>query len=224
MKARVRALIGDPDGDFCTDAYVVPLINQAYDEAINELAGTCSPFMTRLLVAPNLPAGIADLAEQQEPGGPLDGLMTPLKIEYKQAGLPESSYRFAEEAGILPNVSPIGGGLACRPFWEWRSWIVYLTPLNYAADFRVRGEYRPPALIKDKDYIAVHPLMVVALAYATGVLIGMERGNKGYVADYTPKAEKTLNDISAELVRKQQSTSSRVGRMGDNRNRGRGRG
>jgi hypothetical protein len=219
LKKRVRALIGDPDGDFATDAYLVPLINQAYDAAINYLAGTCSPFMTQLQVVPNLPAGTVDLTEQAKPDNPLFGLMNPLEIEYKQAGQPETNYCFAKRLDILPNVSPAGGWPTRGLCWEWRSYILYLTPLGYAADFRVRGEFRPPALLQDGNVITVHPLMTPALAFLTAALIGSERLNGSYVQDYGPKGENTLDDIAAELVRQQQGTSSRLGRMG-----GRGRG
>lgn len=222
VKKRARSLIGDPDGDFCTDSYILPLINQAYDDSLNYLLQTCSPFVTQLVVCPDVAEGTSTLQPLQAgsgygnpPGGPgpLYALVNPLKIEFKQAGFPEASYRFAERYDILPNLAPDNAPPTRGLAWEWRSYILYLTPLPFPADLRVRGEFRPSELIKDTDPINLHPLMCAALSYATGALIGVERANQNYIQNYGPRAIAALDDIAAELVRTTQSTTSRVGRM-----------
>jgi hypothetical protein len=228
VKVRVKSLVGDTDGDFCTDAYLLPLINQAYDQAINYLCGTCSPFITQLQVAPNVALGTSTLAELQKPDEPLFGLVNPLDIEVKQAGQPELNYVMGTRKDILPNTSNYAPNQPLQNWfgkfcWEWRSYILYITPLSFAADIRVRGEFRPPALVKDSDPIAIHPLMTVALAYSTAALIGSERGNAAYIQNYGQQGTNTLDDISAILVRQQQGTSSRVGRINSSRG-GRARG
>ncbi len=224
MKQRVRSLIGDPDGDFATDAYLLPLINQAYDACINRLENTCSPFITQLQVAGNVALGTSNLTELQKPGQPFYGLMNPLALEVKQAGLPELNYVMGKRYDILPNASNYAPATPAMNYWgqfgwEWRSYIIYITPLSFPFDIRIRGEFRPAALVKDTDVLAIHPQMVVALAFATAALIGGERINSSYVQNYGDQADKTLEDISATLVRQQQGTSSRVGRMGNRGNR-----
>lgn len=218
VKARARALVGDPDGDFATDAYLLPLVNQALEMFVHSLMGTCSPFITLLKVVPALPAGTTWLAEQQKPDQPLFGLMNPLYIEFKQTGQPETSYCGATRREILPNVSPYGSQQVRGLDWEWRSYLLYLTSLPYISDIRVRGEFRPPPLIKDTDMIVVHPMMGAALAFGTAALIGSERGNTTYKTDYTTAAQNLLDDIESELVRQNQGTTSRLGKM----SRGRG--
>jgi len=224
VKSRVKSLVGDPDGDFCTDGYLVPLTNQAYDQAINYLCGTCSPFITQLQVATNVTAGTSALTELQKPDQPFYGLVNPLDLEVKGTGLPELSYRMGTRKDILPNSSNFALGQPSQIWfgqfcWEWRSYVLYITPVAFNIDIRVRGEFRPSALREDTDEIAIHPLMTVALAYSTAALIGAERGNSAYVQNYGQQATNTLDDISATLVRQQQGTSSRVGRMnrGDRR-------
>ena len=222
VKAQVRSLCGDPDGDFITDSYVMPLINTAYKQALNYLEGTCSPFITQLQVATNVALGTSSLAELQKKGQPFDGLVNPLDIEVKGTGLPETSYVMGTRRDILPNSSNYAAGQPTnywtgRFCWEWRSYIVYITALGYAFDIRIRGEFRPPALIKDTDPIQLHPLMSVALGYMTAALVGSERQNSGYMANYGKQGIDMLDDISAILVRQQQGTSSRVGRMNGRR-------
>ena len=213
VKKRARALVGDPDGDFATDAYLLPLINQFYEQAIHKLEETCSPFITLLQVVPALPAGTTSLVAQQKPNQPLFGLINPLDIEYKQTGLPETNYIFAVERNILPNTSPTGSPQIRGMDWEYRSFVLYVTPLPYIADLRVRGEFRPPPLKNDDDIIVIHPLMGACLAYGAASLIGSERQNQNYKTDYGAEAQDMLDDIEAELVRQTQGTTSRVGRM-----------
>jgi hypothetical protein len=215
--ARVRSLVGDPDGDFATSDYLIPLINQALDESVNYLEGTCSPFITKMQDVPNIAAGTTTFIDLQAPGEVLAGLVNPFKIWFKQAGQPINTYCEAQQMDILPFIAPNANPTTRGTFWEWRSYAIYLTPLTYIADFCVRGEFRPAPLLKDDDYITVHPQMTPALAYATAALIGMERGNSGFVNTYGPRAENTLDDISAQLGRSTQGTTARAGRM----NRGR---
>lgn len=213
IKQRTRSLVGDPFGDFCTDAYLLPLINQALDESVHYLEGTCSPFIEQVLTAPNVAAGTTSFAKLQTADNPFYGLMNPLRIRAKQAGAFPSNYFTIERVDHLPDVNPPGLLPFSKAFWEWRSWIVFITPLNYAADIEVRGEFRPAQLQKDSDIIPLHPMMTVGLSYATAALIGAERGNQGFIQNYQPKAESTMDDIAAELVRQQQGTTSRVGRL-----------
>jgi hypothetical protein len=152
-------------------------------------------------------------------------LLNPLSIEIKQAGQPETSYCFLKRVDILPNSSNVGINQPANIYWqglywEWRAYVVFLTTLPYPADLRVRGDFAPTALTQDKQIIAIHPLMANALAYATAALIGAERGNDKYVQNYGTQASNRLDDISAELVRQQQGTTSRLGRM-DGRRGGR---
>ena len=225
VKQRVRSLIGDVDADFATDGYLLPLINQAYDGAITYLAGTCSPFITQLQVAANVPLGTSSLAELQKPNQPFFGLVNPLDLEVKQAGQPEVNYVMATRKDILPNSSNYAPGQPLMNWfgsvcWEWRSYVVYITGLGFAADIRIRGEFRPAALVKDTDPIAIHPMMAYALAFSTAALIGAERGNAGYIQNYGTQATNTLDDIAATLVRQQQGTSSRLGRVSGGGRRG----
>lgn len=217
VKQKVRSLIGDPDGDFATDAYLLPLLNLAYETAVHYLQNTCSPFITKLQVVPAVSMGTTSLQQFQTAGEPLDGLINPTQIEYKQVGQPESNYVFMQQKLILPAYSPASAPSVGPPFrciyWEYRAYVVYLTALPYNCDIRVRGDFRPQALTKDSDLLAIHPLMGAAMAFATGALVGGERQNSNYKADYSEQAIQILDNISSELVRQTQSSPNRIGRM-----------
>ena len=44
VKSRIRSLIDDADGTFATDAFLLPLINQKYEELYNRMLSTGAEF------------------------------------------------------------------------------------------------------------------------------------------------------------------------------------
>lgn len=220
VKQRSRSLIGDPDADFATDAYIVPLINQVYETSTHRLLSTCSPFIEKYVDLPGLAQGTTSLQALQAPTKPLSELVNPLEVQFKPAGAPESAYRDAPPRMRLPNISPtypplIGVGVQ----WTWRSYVLTVTPLPFPCDLRVLGEFKPPKLVNDNDLIVIHPMMTAALSFGTAGLIGAERQNQNYIQTYTPLADQVIDDVGAELVRQEQGTSIRIGRANQSRGR-----
>lgn len=225
VKKRVRALVGDPDGrGIATDATIVQRLATIYDDAINYLANYSSPNIEKQVGVYSVPAGTTDFSAFQteqppalvsaQAGAPLAGLLNPIKLEWKQAGLPDPNYveaRFCQDT--LPHIVPGNYINGYRPSWTWRAWIMYVTPLGYPADFLVTGEFRPPPLLKDTDVVAVHPMLVSHLAYAVAAAIGASRGNQTYTENYGARAIQTMDDVVGWLVRKEQGAVTRVGRM-----------
>jgi hypothetical protein len=232
VKKKVRTLVGDPDQDWVTDDYILPFVAIEYENAINYLANTCSPFMTQRIQIPDIPAGTTDFTPYQvapttglqasgQAGAPLMGLITPLHLWYKQAGQPPNNYALAEEAKDIPFIAPGNYIPGQRAWWQWISNKIIVTPLGFATDWLVEGEFFPPALVDDDDYVQVDPAMTSALAFAVASTIGGERVNATYISNWGQRAQMAYDDISARLTRKEQSTPQRVGRMGG-KDRGRG--
>lgn len=231
VKRRIRKLVGDPDGRFTSDADLVERIAIVYDDAINYLANYSSPNIEKAIEVLNVPQGTTDFSPFQvqqtsaltpgQTGAPLAGLLNPLYIEWKQAGLPDPNYVEAHYTDRLPHIVPGSYINGQRVSWTWRAWKIYITPLGYPADFLVTGEFRPAPLIKDTDVVEVHPMMVSHLAYAVAAAIGASRGNQPYAEDYGARAVQTLDDVVGWLVRKDQGGVTRVGRMTGSRRRSR---
>lgn len=219
IRARVAALLSDPDQDSLTPAYLTPLTNQVYESQISYLAGTCNPFETKLVTVSNLAIGTADLTNLQRTGALL-GLVNPLELRWKQAGQPENFYLPLRRFNVLPQFSPAQSvSLACstQAGWEWRGNVVYMTPFAFAVDLRVRGEFSPPPLCKDDDVVQVHPQLGHALAYGTAALAAIERGNPEWVQSYGALAQSTLNEIANQMMRQQQRTTFRAGKLNGRR-------
>jgi hypothetical protein len=223
VKARVRSLVGDVQGDFCTDAYILPLINTAYETETTELmADTDSSFDEWVFDVPGVPGGTTNLANYQAsqmaiPGGrtisgPLYGLVSPITMEWKLAGQPDGCYVEAGRTGKLPNVSPAQASPPYSIQWEWRAYTIYFTPVMYTIDLRIRGEFSPPVLVNDPDILVVHPRLHTATAFHTAALIGIERNNQNWIDKYTAAGDSVLEDISNYLTKAEQGTTTRIGR------------
>lgn len=213
-------------GDFTTDSYILPFINRIYRQQATQLeANTDSSFDEFVRDVPALPIGTTSLQNYQakamanEDGststGPLYGLATPITVEWKQVGQPDSEYVEADRTGKLPNVSPAAPSPPYIMQWEWRGGVIYLTPLGYPCDMRVRGEYPFGFLLKDSDELGIHPTMDVPVGYGASALIGQERNNASYAAGYKEQADQTLEDIENILVKAEQGTVTRIGRLGN---------
>jgi len=219
--------------DFTTDAYLTPMINIVYEAQTTKLmADTDSSFDDWVFDVPAVPLGTTNLRQYQSSqmptpngnvAGPLCGLVTPSIIEWKQVGQPDQNYVEAGRVGKLPNVSPAAPQNIFQMQWEWRDMVIYLVPMTFPVDLRVRGEFSPPSLVKDTDELIVHPRMGTATAFGVGALIGAERKNQGWIDSYTPSAADVLGDISNLLTKGEQGVTTRIGRYGGNRS-GYGRG
>jgi hypothetical protein len=198
VKSRLAGLLGDPQFDWLTDDYVLPLCNQAYDQSIVYLQGTCSPFIEKTVVIPSVTIGQdeSNLVPFAVGAGnnktyPLKDLMEPRFVDFKPAGSANCFYKPVTECQILPDTSNL------------------VTPVT--VDIRVRGDFRPAPLTTDDSIIEVHPLAAHALAFATAAVIGMERPNDGWVKNYGPQGENAWDQIAAKLVTQQQRLTYRIG-------------
>lgn len=218
-------------GDFTTDMYLTPLINQVYEDQTTQLMSeTDSSFDEWVFDVPGVPPGTTNLAIYQAAQmptaagnvqGPLYGIVSPITVEWKVGGQPDIRYVEANRTGKLPNISPAAPHPQFGMQWEWIHYVITLTPMSFTVDLRVRGEFSPPSLVKDTDILAVHPRMGTATAYGVGGLIGVERNNQNFVTNYTAEAERVLDNISNMMTKGELGTVTRIGRLGGNRGRGR---
>lgn len=205
---KVAALAGDPYLDWITEEYFSPLCNTAYQTALQYLEGTCSPYIEKVVIVPNVnlgpdennltPFGVTAGGSQVQTK-PLAQLMKPRVVDFKPSG--SGRWKPVEETSILPDTPN------------------QVTPGTF--DFRVRGDFLPAPLTTDDSVVEIHPNGAHALAFSIMALIGMERPNQGWVENFGTQAQNAWDQIAADLVRQQQHLSFRLG--SPNRgNRGRG--
>lgn len=217
LKARVRNLLDDPQGSYLTDAFIVPLINEVYDDSNSQLASTQSSWDISVVEVPGVQPGTPNLQAFQVQGALLGGLTDqPLRIDWKPAGNPPNYYSLVKNYEVLPDMQPAQSMVG----WEFRSQVIWLTPCSVAVDLRVRGEFAPPPLVDDTDILVSHPRIGYVISYGTAALIAAIRGNKAWEQSYNQKAMEGMDEIMEQLVRAEQGQYRRLGRMSQRRRRG----
>lgn len=210
VKARVRALLDDPQGSYLTDDFIVPLINETYADACSQLTSTQSSYDIGLVEVPNVQPGTPNLSNQQKPGGLISHLAAqPLRIDWKTAGDDPSYYQLVPNYGVLPDLQPQQGMAG----WEYRAEIIWLTPSSIAVDLRIRAEFGFPPLANDDDVLQGPQRLGYVIAYGTAAMIAMVRGNTPWVQQYGAAAEEGMDEIMGQLVRAQQGQVRRIGRQ-----------
>lgn len=209
LKSRIRSLVDDTDASYATDAFLLPLINQKYEELYNRMLSTGAEFERKVNEILNVPAQTANLSDYVLPGQPLELMVQPLQFEWKQAGLDPTN---SKTASLVDNVKDVIPDQLIDD-WEWRAGVIYFTPCTLNVDIRIRGDFLFSALTTDSDAIAVTKNFGHALAYGTAALVGAVRGNQAWAQAYTLLQDNAVDDLMQYLTRKDQAKIRRVGRM-----------
>ena len=208
LKSRLRALVDDPDATYATDAFLLPLINQKYEELYNRMLSTGAEFERKAVELFNVPAQTQDLSAYALTGQPLELMVQPLSLEWKMAGLDNTNYK---TASLVDKVRDVAADQFISE-WEWRAGIIYFTPSVLAVDVRIRGDFLFASLVSEGDQITAGKNFGHALAYGCAALIGLVRGNQAWVQAYTMLQDNAIDDVMQYLTRKDQAKVRRVGR------------
>src|SRR5215471_19051414 len=106
VKSRIRSLVDDPDASYATDAFLLPLINQKYEELYNRTLSTGAEFERKVVELFNVAAQTADVSAYALAGQPLELMVQPLQFEWKQAGLDPTNYKTASLVDKVKDVIP----------------------------------------------------------------------------------------------------------------------
>ncbi len=221
VKKMVRSLVGDDEGSWTGDSYLVPKINFAYQSVYLKLKTSTGQALEKLVEIPNFTSpdgndgtqGFSSLAQFQQPGGPLEGLYQPMFVYWKPAGAQPRFYRQAIEKQTLPFSLPLTGSWFTKMYYTWESSQLLTTPINAAIDLLVDGRFSPPPLTKDEDVLVIHPDASTAVIPATLQIVGVEAGNSQFQAQGQAAAQAATDDICNLLQLARQGYSARGGRM-----------
>ena len=209
LKTRIRSLVDDPDATYATDAFLLPLINQKYEELYNRMLSTGAAFERKVIELFGVASQTADLSAYGLTGQPLELMVQPLMLEWKMAGLDNTNYRTAMLVDKKKDV--IADQFVEE--WEWRTGIIYITPCVLAVDLRIRGDFLFDSLAADQDVVSVTKSFGHALAYGVAALVGAVRGNQAWMQAYTLLQDGAVDDLMQYLTRKDQAKVRRVGRV-----------
>jgi hypothetical protein len=209
VKTRIRSLVDDPDATYATDAFLLPLINQKYEELYNRMLSTGAEFERKIVEIFSLAPQTPDLSAYNFTGQPLELMVQPLTLEWKQAGLDNTNYR---TAALVDKVKDVVANQFVDD-WEWRAGIIYLTPCILNVDLRIRGDFLFSSLASDQDVVSAAKNFGHALAYGASALVGVVRGNQAWAQAYTLLQDNAVDDVMQYLTRKDQAKIRRLGRV-----------
>lgn len=206
--SRIAGLVNNPQQDWCTPQNYQGQFNQAWDWLFNKLRQTDMPFDEDRVVLPGILAGTRDLSQYTTSGKPLERLIDPKKVWWKQTGMDDTNYTEVPKLDEIPDVLNVQGieGFA------WRLGTIYFSPSTIDIDLRIEGEFMFPELVSPDDPIRMSGFTHV-LAFKTSSLIGVVRGNDNWFTKYDLLAEKSLDDITAKFVKSDQAKVRRLGRI-----------
>ncbi len=228
VKKTVQLLIGDDEHGALTDDYLVPKINFAYRTQTLAIMQAMGSNLEQVVEIPaaldangnEASKGLTSLAKLQQPDDLLNGLVEPLYLWWKPAGSAENCYREVFEKKTLPFVDPSTTGFMRAMYFTWRGGQLFVTPMNQPIDLLVDGRFGAPALVKNEDVLAVHPLMETTVTPATLALCGAEMGNAGFQQAGMQAAEEAADNISNLVMMSKQGYTARAGRMDSRGRRG----
>jgi hypothetical protein len=209
VKARIRSLVDDPNASWTDDAFLDPLVNEAYNDANSQLASTQSSWDIADVEVPGIQPGLPNMESFQTTGVLAQLTDQPERIDWKVAGQDPSYYQLVPNYGVLPDLQPQQGMAG----WEWRSEVIWLTPSSIAVDLRVRGEFAPAPLTDDTSVLTSHPRIGYVIAYGVAALAAVVRGNPGWTQQYEQKAIEGMDEIMEQLTRESQGQVRRTGRQ-----------
>jgi hypothetical protein len=221
VKKTVRSLVGDDEGSWTGDSYLVPKINLAYRTAVLKLKTMTGQALEHLVEIPNFAwpdgndgtQGLTSLAPFQQPGQPLEGLYQPMFVYWKPAGAQPRFYRQAVEKQTLPFSLPLTDSWFTKMYFTWMHSSLHITSINAQVDLLIDGRTNPPALVKDEDALVAHPDMQTAVEPLTLQIIGAEAGNTQYQNSGNAGYMSAIADICNLLILAKQGYTARGGRM-----------
>lgn len=203
---RIAAAVDDPRQRWCSEPYVRPYLNQAWEDLYAEAAQYEINWPKRREVLA-LDAGASSLADFQTDGGQLADMVAPIYLEWKRATDPDVNYSECRFRERLPELSAETQGNA---FYALRDeGTIYVTPSSVPTVLRVEFEVIPVEFNDLSDEILAGTRNV--LAWTTAAKIAKTRGNDALAADMKEDAKQAREVLFTRLVKKKQRIPVRWG-------------
>lgn len=170
------ALAGDPNGDYTTEEFYVPLLQFVQDRVVNQIFA--NPNITRLklaIVIPNVPAGTTDLSKYFDPkAAPSLALLEEIvSIREKPAGADDSQYQLMTGSNDLP--IRVQTGFNGSYVWEGDN--ILLPGALQATDIRIFGMFDVQP-IKDGESPTIPKARAILEACLASMICGAHDNEK----------------------------------------------
>jgi len=205
---RVQALLDDPRGKFFTREYIMPYLDQAYEDLNTALAAIDLEYEEQVITLSAVAASTADLSTYQAAAQPLEYMAVAKRIEWRLVGENALAWREVPRKDVLPDTMDTAGLVA----WTQRGGgpTVYITPSTVAVDIRVTGDFLPIRLVSE-DKMLIKGVTNV-FSYMVAELISATRdGMQQQVLYFSGKAAVALENFESWMVKQDQAVVRKVG-------------
>lgn len=199
---RVGVLLDDPSNSNFTREYIIPFIDQEYDEMDVEFERAGMQYIESIAVIP-IPPLTGDLLSYLGDGQPLATMKFPKYVKWKLSSQTDEFYRLSSLVQELDEVNPANIGT-----WQWRNanGSIQITPSNIAITLKVYYDtistniYDPTQEVIRGTAHILAPRVGASICAAAGDTV--KRG-----AWLDRKATKNMNAFLVTLVQQKQQTN-----------------
>jgi hypothetical protein len=130
---RIGVLLDDPSLSSYTREYLIPFVDQEYDEMDVDLERAGMQYIESIAAIP-IAAGVADLVSFLGDGQPLATMKFPKYVKWKLSSQTDEYYQFSAKVQEIDEVNPANIGA-----WQWRNaqGSIQITPSNAAVTLKV---------------------------------------------------------------------------------------
>lgn len=205
--SRVQMLLEDQEQDWASTDYIIQYLGLHNEDVESLLENLDLSFDTDVIILSGVTAGTSDLSTYQQDGGPLDMMMLPTALEWRNIGEDDTKWRPIGKKDKVLDVQPLVGIAS----YEWRHGLVYISPSTVDVDLRIRCEDLPALL--DSDSSTYVKGMTNVLAYGVAALVSGSRGGPAAESAtyFEGKMESALSNVADRMVKDEQRVERVMG-------------
>lgn len=209
--ARCQTLLEDPGGKWADYNYLKGFMNQANEDLNVEMDAYNLKINEQVTVLSSVPAGTSDLSGYMTTGQPLENMLDPVLLEWRNVGDSDAQWRVVPRRNKVIDTTTAAAVLS----WEVRNQNIYFSPSINNVDLRVRYDQIVLDFADPTDAILRGSLNV--LAYATCELVAGLRGGLAasgapLVSFFEKKLAKAKDNFESLLTKRDQRTRRKFAR------------
>lgn len=212
VTSRIQAQLDDPDGSRFDSAYLMRFYDQNYEDMWNEFASLDLDFDDRVIELTGVPANTSDLSAYQLTGQPLQYMIQPVALQWKNPGEEPTMYEGRDiprvDRVLDQNASSTATGIAN---YEFRNGIIYISPSANALDIRIKFQSAPSALDESTDTIIQGTTNI--FVYKVAAQVAARNGQSELAQQLETDLWKAKSNFEQMMVKQSQVQHRRFGRM-----------
>lgn len=203
---KIRSLVSDPQGQFVTESYALPLMQLALDLLTQDVLGNPNmDMLCAIVILPAVPLQTTSLATYFSAGQPLELLTNIISMKERASGgsRQEQDWMLMNEALDPPTI----GQSAFNRFYTFTGSTILMPGADQATDLRIFGKFNTVPLTSGES--PMPPNISPIIEFRTGALIATARGNAALKNAYDTYADRAQSSYVANVIMEMQKTKTR---------------